>query len=411
MNFALVYTLLLVSLIGASVYVHRRASASMRLSPRGRGVLAFVLATGVATIVVVRLLRADLPEPVTMVIGTAASTFSLSVLFSATILLIGDGARGALLFVKRLVSRLRAAEPAAALAPDLRAPVAEPAALPVTRRAFLGQTAVGSAFLIGGSSSLYGALVGRHDYVIETVPVPLIGLSRALDGFSIVQLSDLHFGLFAGEAEIAAAEDLVRKARPDLVVLTGDLVDFDPRYAAHVGRLVRRLGPLAREGVVAVPGNHDYYAGVDEILGAAREGGCDILRNRGRIIGEKTAGFALLGVDDVWGGRMVPGGGPDLARAQRDVPADLPRVLLCHNPVFFPSASRDIGLQLSGHTHGGQINALVSPAEWVLPYDYVAGLYQRDGARLYVNRGFGTAGPPARIGAPPEVTRIVLVAA
>jgi predicted MPP superfamily phosphohydrolase len=425
LSFALLYAVLLASLIGASLYVHRRASSSMRLSPRWRGALALVLAACVVAIVLVRLLRASLPEPVTSSMGIAASTFSLSIIFSAMILLLGDSMLRAVALVNRLVNRFRAEKPAAALAAAPAAAVAEPApppapaappsalpaASPVTRRVFLGQTAVGSAFLIGGSSSIYGALVGRHDYEVVTVPIPLSGLPRALDGFTIVQLSDLHLGLFAGEAEIAAAEDLVRKARPDLVVITGDLVDFDPHYAAHVGRLVRRLGPLAREGVVAVPGNHDYYAGVDKILDAAREGGCAILRNRGRVIGAKTAGFALLGVDDVWGQRVVPGAGPDLARALADVPPDLPRVLLCHNPVFFPSASRDIGLQLSGHTHGGQINAFVRPADWVLPYDYVAGLYERDGARLYVNRGFGTAGPPLRIGAPPEITRIVLVAA
>lgn len=454
MSFAPLYAALLLFLIGACVYVHRRASSAMRLSPRARGALAVVLGAGVVVIVAVRLLRAVLPEPATTVMGIGASTFSLSILFSATILLIGDSVFHAGGLVKRLADRLRAEraevfEPAlaegaptapelaektapapapelaketaapaldlpeiaaAAPAPSLPAVRPEPGAAPTTRRVFLSQTAVGSAFLIGSSSSIYGALLGRHDYVIETVPVPLAGLPRALDGFSIVQLSDLHLGIFAGEAEMAAAEDLVRKAKPDLVVITGDLVDFDPRYADHVGRLMRRLGPLAREGVVTIPGNHDYYAGVDRILDAARQGGGDVLRNRGRVIGERSAGFALLGVDDVWAGRSLPGGGPDLARALADVPPDLPRVLLCHNPVFFRDAAPDIGLQLSGHTHGGQINALVRPADWVLPYDYVAGLYKRGGAQIYVNRGFGTAGPPARIGAPPEVTRIVLVA-
>jgi predicted MPP superfamily phosphohydrolase len=79
--------------------------------------------------------------------------------------------------------------------------------------------------------------------------------------------------------------------------------------------------------------------------------------------------------------------------------------------VYFPEAAGQIALQLSGHTHGGQVNPFIRPADWVLPYGYVAGLYERSGSRLYVNRGFGTAGPPARLGAPPEVTRIVLVSA
>jgi hypothetical protein len=83
-------------------------------------------------------------------------------------------------------------------------------------------------------------------------------------------------------------------------------------------------------------------------------------------------------------------------------------VLLCHNPVYFPEAAGQVALQLSGHTHGGQVNLLVRPADWVLPHGYVAGLYQRKSSQLYINRGFGTVGPPARIGSPPEVSRIVL---
>jgi predicted MPP superfamily phosphohydrolase len=88
----------------------------------------------------------------------------------------------------------------------------------------------------------------------------------------------------------------------------------------------------------------------------------------------------------------------------------LPRVLLCHNPSFFAEAAGRVALQLSGHTHGGQVNLGVRPADYILPGGWVAGRYDRQGSALYVNRGFGTVGPPARIGAPPEVTRIILTA-
>src|SRR5690606_2267078 len=127
---------------------------------------------------------------------------------------------------------------------------------------FCASAAVGSTFLIGGSSSVYGSLLGRHDYVIEDVPIAIPGLSRAFDGFSIVQLSDIHIGQFVGEPELRAAETLVRQAAPDLIVLTGDLLDHDPRFAEHLGRFVRRLEPLARHGVCVVSGNHDFYAGI-----------------------------------------------------------------------------------------------------------------------------------------------------
>ncbi|HET7543340.1 MAG TPA: metallophosphoesterase, partial [Polyangiaceae bacterium] len=257
-------------------------------------------------------------------------------------------------------------------------------------------------------------LAGRHDYQLEDVPLRLPGLSRALDGFTIVQLSDIHIGQFVGDAELAAAEALVRRARPDLIVLTGDLLDHDVRYAQQLGRFARKLGGLAREGVVAISGNHDFYAGIQETMSALEAGGADVMRNRGRIIGGR-AGFALLGVDDVWGRRF--GMGPNLKRAVATLPPiagsvaaaqELPRVLLCHNPSFFEAAAPQVGLQLSGHTHGGQINLVVRPADWLLKNGWVAGLYRERGSQLYVNRGFGTAGPPARIGSPPEVTRIIL---
>jgi predicted MPP superfamily phosphohydrolase len=296
--------------------------------------------------------------------------------------------------------------------------VSAPAPVLVPRRLVLTQLAAGSAFLVGGSSSLYGALVGRHDYTIEELPVRLPGLSKALDGFTIVQLSDIHVGSFVGDAELEAGFEFVRRARPDLVVLTGDLIDHDPRVAERLGQFVRRLVPLAREGVTAITGNHDFYAGVDETVGALTRAGAQVLRNQGRVIGG-AQGFALLGVDDVWAKRFDPHAGPDLEQAVRTLPKvdgrsvarDLPRVLLCHNPSYFERSAGHIELQLSGHTHGGQVNLMVRPGELFLKNGWIAGLYERSGSRLYVNRGFGTAGPPARVGAAPEISRIVLTSA
>ncbi|WP_433930887.1 metallophosphoesterase [Sorangium cellulosum] len=431
MRFLIISVIVLLVVGPMGVYVHRRASRLLGLGPRARRALSFLLAAGLIAMTLSRLGRAALPDGVLRAMGLGGSTISLAVLISAVLLAVVD--------LGRLLARLgRAALARAAAAPraaDLAgrpadaaaraeggaagepvAPAAPPAAPPsappaLPRRAFLANGAAGSAFLIGGGSAVYGALVGRHDYVIEEIAIPIPGLPRSLDGFSIVQLSDIHLGLFVGEPEMRAAEDLVRKARGDLIVMTGDLIDFDPGYAEHLGRLTRRLGPLARDGVAAIPGNHDHFAGIDATIDALERGGAHVLQNRGRVIGGAGGAFALLGVDDVWARRRVPGGGPHLGRALADVPRDLARVLLCHNPVFFPEAAGEVALQISGHTHGGQVNLVVRPADVVLPHGYVAGLYQRGSAHLYINRGFGTAGPPARIGAPPEVSRIVLVAA
>ncbi|HJL15135.1 MAG TPA: metallophosphoesterase, partial [Sandaracinaceae bacterium LLY-WYZ-13_1] len=278
------------------------------------------------------------------------------------------------------------------------------------RRDLIRRGATGAALSVGFGSAFYGSLFGRHDYEIVEVPVPIPGLSPRLDGYRIAQLSDIHFGVYVGDPELRSAVELVRSARPDLVVLTGDLVDHEAVFAPRLGRLVRALDGLPlRDGVAVIPGNHDYYSGVDEVLGAARGGGGRVLRNAGRVIGDDGGAFALLGLDDLWARRNGYRGGPDLERALAMVPPDLPRVLLCHNPAFFPEARDRVALQLSGHTHGGQVNLGLRPAELILPY--VEGLYEEGDARLYVNRGFGTAGPPARVGAPPEVTVVVLTAA
>ncbi len=405
LSFALFLGVMTLVLYGVNRRALRWLGSSFQLSPRTERAIVWLLTGSLLIVLLGRLLSLVFPAlPLGALVGIGFGV-QLAALVSVILLLPLD----LLLLTRRALRRV----------PGMAAPEAPaaPADASATRRAFLTQASVGSAFLIGSSSSMYGTLVGRHDYQLEDVPLHLPGLPRALDGFRIVQLSDLHIGQFVGDPELAAAEELVRQARPDLIVLTGDLLDNDPLYAEKLGRFARRLGPLAREGVVAISGNHDFYAGISQTVDALRAGGADVLRNRGRIIGGAGGGFALLGVDDVWGTRL--GMGPDLDAAVRSLTQlsgseararELPRVLLCHNPSFFEKASGHVGLQLSGHTHGGQFNLLVRPADWVLKNGWVAGQYQANGSRLYVNRGFGTAGPPARVGAPPEITRVILTA-
>ncbi len=139
---------------------------------------------------------------------------------------------------------------------------------------------------------------------------------------------------------------------------------------------------------------------------AVRAAGVGLLVNDSRVIRPGDGGgFALVGLDDMWSAARG-GPGPDLAGATASVAPDLPRILLAHQPAAFPLAAGKVALQLSGHTHGGQIR----PANLLLPGP-VAGRYERDGSVLYVNSGFGVAGPPARLGVPPEITKVVLVAA
>ena len=277
----------------------------------------------------------------------------------------------------------------------------------MTRRQWIEATS--GLILFGGSTATlgWGFVRGRHAFETIEIAVPIVGLPRTLDGYVIAQISDIHAGSFVGETELAEGFALVRGARADLIVVTGDLVDLDPGFAPLVAR---RLADLqARDGVVVALGNHDYYAGRDQVLAALRRAGVDALVDRGRVIRPGDAGgFALLGVDDLasprWGGS-----GPNLDRALSTIPPHVPRVLLSHQPQSIDEWAGRINLQLSGHTHGGQINPGFRPADLIFPY--VAGTYRVSGTTLYVNRGFGTVGLPARVMAPPEVTRIVLVAA
>ncbi|MCC6875914.1 MAG: metallophosphoesterase [Sandaracinaceae bacterium] len=378
-----------------SLYVHRRVSRVYGLGRRAERALAVLFVVGPVLLVTSRLAERPLGDGAAEVMGALGFAIVLAATISSVLLAPVD-------LIRWLGTKLRRA-PATTIAQ----PAEPPSEVTLGRRELAYQLGVTVAVGAGFGASAYGTLFGRHDYAIEHVPIPIDGLSRRLDGYRIAQLSDIHFGIYVGEAERRAAVELVRRARPDLIVLTGDLVDHDPRHASELGRLVRQLGELGtRDGVVVIPGNHDYYAGIDEVLGTVRDAGARVLRNAGRVIGDEGGAFALLGVDDVWAPRNGYGPGPDLARAKAMAPPDLPRILLCHNPEAFPRFAGDVALQLSGHTHGGQVALGINPAEIVLPY--VRGLYEENGSRLYVNRGFGTAGPPARVGSPPEVTLVHL---
>jgi predicted MPP superfamily phosphohydrolase len=285
-------------------------------------------------------------------------------------------------------------------------PESGPRRVPMTRRQAV-EGAAGIALFTGtGSMVGWGIVRGRHAFELREIAVKIPGLPRVLDGYVIAHVSDIHIGPYVGDRELGEGLELVSRARPDLVAVTGDIVDFEPELAGMVAR--RLVEVSGRDGVAAVLGNHDYYAGRDRVLRGLQSAGVDTLVNRGRVLrGADGGGLALLGVDDKASPHYgAPGPRLDLALAA--VPPHLPRILLSHQPPTVDAWAGQVALQLSGHTHGGQIN----PGRLVNPFfEYVAGPYSVAGTLLYVNRGFGTVGPPARVGSPPEVTRIVLVAA
>ncbi len=398
-------------------YVSKRAGWAFSLPLRAQRLLAATFTLGIVAAMTSRLLGPDfaaLARP----LGLAGSAIVLGVLISALLLLPFELGRGVWWWLRRRTTASSNAAPSHPAAPELaegteRAAGTSPAERATavvdetTRRAFLAQTVVGGALSLGMGSAVYGTLYGRRDYTVETVPIRLQKLPKTLDGLTVVQLSDLHVGTYVGERELGAALELVRTAKPDLVVLTGDLLDHDLHYAPVLARFTRALESRARYGVFAIPGNHDYYAGAAEVLRVLRQAGAEVLLNRHVRIGEGASSLILAGLDDVYG-PFYDSPGPHLDAAFDGAPEELARVLLSHNPTYFRRSHRYADLTLSGHTHGGQITMFINPAKLVLRHGLVRGHYTVDGSQLYVNRGFGTAGPPARIGSPPEITRLVL---
>lgn len=270
----------------------------------------------------------------------------------------------------------------------------------LSRAIALGVGALGVLVSGAGFASAVGSAT------IEKVAVRLRRFPKALDGFRIVQISDLHIGPTLGKAWLEDVVAQVNAQSPDVVAITGDLVD------GSVADLAQHVAPLAKlrakHGVFFVTGNHEYYSGADEWIAYLRSLGVRVLRNERVELGDGGAVFDLAGVDDYASGRW-PGHGPDLegALAGRDPAREV--VLLAHQPKqVLEAVKHGVGLQLSGHTHGGQIY----PWGYAVKLDqpHLMGLERRGDTQIYTNRGTGYWGPPMRVGVPSEISVIELYA-
>ncbi len=230
------------------------------------------------------------------------------------------------------------------------------------------------------------------------------GWPESLAGFRIVQITDIHIGPILDRRFATRLVERVNALAPDLVVVTGDLVDGS---AHHLAEEVAPFAALrAVHGVYFVTGNHDHLSNAPVWVAQVEALGMRPLRNERVTIGEGTARFDLVGVDDHHG-RFIGGGGEDLAAALSGRDDSLPMVLLAHDPSTFRAARRaGVDLQISGHTHGGQIWPFHYLVRIVIPW--VAGAYRDGRSQLYVSRGTGFWGPPMRLMAPAELTEITL---
>ncbi len=245
---------------------------------------------------------------------------------------------------------------------------------------------------------LFSALAAPR---VRRVELQLPGWPDALDGYRLVQLSDLHLGPLLGSSFARAVTERVNDLRPDAIAVTGDLADGD---VPALRPAVAPMGDLrARHGTYFVTGNHDYYSGADPWLDEVRRLGMTPLRNERVALGGDD-GFDLAGVDDRQGRTFGPGHGEDLGRALDGRDPTRPSILLAHQPLAFAdAAARGVSLMLCGHTHGGQIAPFMLLTRLVYSR-YVAGLYTLGRSRLYVSRGTGFWGPPIRLLAPAEIT-------
>ena len=277
----------------------------------------------------------------------------------------------------------------------------------VGRRGFL-LAARGAIIATPVVATGYAVFIQRSDLALREVDIAIAGLPHELDGLRIVQLSDIHLSPFLSERELARAVDMANECRAHLHLVTGDLItsSSDPLDSC-IGQLARLRSDA---GALGCLGNHEIYADAENYVEeqGMRRAGIDFLRTGSRTLTFKGKQINFAGVDYQ---RM---GSHYLVGAEKLIRPGMTNILLSHNPDVFPVAARQgFDLTISGHTHGGQINFEIlhrnlNIASFYTPY--VSGLYREGNRSVYVTRGIGTVGVPARLGAPPEVALIRLCA-
>jgi predicted MPP superfamily phosphohydrolase len=252
-----------------------------------------------------------------------------------------------------------------------------------------------------------GFAAARRRARIVNVDVPIPNLPEALHGFSIAQISDVHVGHSIRKEYVDAIVDAVNGLHPDLIAVTGDIVD------GPVGELGSHTAPLgrltARHGTFLVTGNHEYYAGAGPWIAEFRRLGLNVLLNEHAVLTHDGAPLVVAGVTDFSSHHFNPQQRSDPAAALAGAPSNAgARILLAHQPRSAPAAATaGYDLQLSGHTHGGQFWPWNLFVRFQQPF--TAGLHKLNQLWVYVSRGTGYWGPPNRFGAPSEITRLRLV--
>lgn len=281
----------------------------------------------------------------------------------------------------------------------------------------LGRALAGAALVVAGLVLLAG-YIGSKRLVVREVEARVPGLASAFDGLRIVQISDLHVGPHTSRRFMTRVAETVGRAVPDVIAVTGDVVDDRAEDVTWYAAVFARLrAPL---GVYVIPGNHDIYAGWDAVAQSLRQRtDTTILVNESRVVERRGARLAIVGTGDPaasarrrsW---VAPSNAaPDVERALADVPYATTTIAFAHNPVLWPGlAERGVALTLSGHTHWGQLALPRYGWSVASPFlKYAMGAHRAGDSLLYINPGTGYWGIPFRIGAYPEITIVTLHAA
>ncbi|WP_326618919.1 metallophosphoesterase [Streptomyces decoyicus] len=419
----MIFALIVVPVLGLFVGVHRylwcrlvRDITTPGSRPRRTGTAAaFVLP--LTTLAALPAERAGAPFPLQQALAWPGYLWLALVLYLTLALLVGEVVRAVGLRALRdrepAEGAPSAAAPAPAPSPDPprapapssaptllppRTPALPPLAVP-PRRLFLARAVAAGASLAATAAVGYGTVTTLRGPAVKRVTVPLAKLPRAAHGFRIAVVSDIHLGPILGRAHTRRVVETINRTDPDLVAIVGDLVDGSVADLAPAAEPLRGL--RSRHGAYFVTGNHEYYSGAAPWADHIRELGIHPLENART----ELPGFDLAGVNDVTGQTELAGPDYDLALGGRDPSRAV--VLMAHQPVTIHDTVRfGVDLQLSGHTHGGQMWPFTYVAAATNPT--VAGLERYGDTQLYVTRGAGAWGPPVRLGAPPDVTVVEL---
>ncbi|EQA44336.1 calcineurin-like phosphoesterase family protein [Leptospira broomii serovar Hurstbridge str. 5399] len=275
----------------------------------------------------------------------------------------------------------------------------------LTRKDFLSRLA--SFLVIGftGGLTVFGFYQAHKSPALKKVSIKVPGLPEGLEGFKIAQLSDIHIGPTIKKGFLEGVVRRTNELDADLVAITGDLVDGTVSLLREHTTPLRDLS--SKYGTFFVTGNHEYYSGAIAWIHELKEMGVNVLLNQNKLIAHKGATIAVAGVTDYKAHSVIPNHRTDPERAAIGIEGADFKLLLAHQPnSIFEAAKAGFDLQLSGHTHGGQYfpgNLLIHIFQ-----KFVAGLSKWEGTQLYVSRGTGYWGPPLRIGAPSEITLLIL---